>query len=130
MNRIIHILLAVVFVVSAPLMAADAYDHNGKVGHHGMAGTSLSHNAVSVDQASVAPVSVDESNSVKDISGLLALMDECLKVFHCSSPNTLVSPLSEQEAVSFYQHSLWSLHKSEAFFSQTPTVDLRPPRVL
>ncbi|MEH6631764.1 MAG: hypothetical protein V7776_13090 [Halopseudomonas aestusnigri] len=118
MNRIIHILLVVVLAVSAPLMGAGAFDHDGKMGHHGMAGESLD----------LSPISVDKVNSEKDGSGLLASLDECLKVFHCSSPNTLISSLSEQEAVSFYQHGLWGLHKSNSLLSQSPTVDLRPPR--
>ncbi len=120
MNRIIHILLIVVITVSAPLMGAGAYDHDGKMGHHSVAAESIGDSFVSVDT----------DNSVTDNSGLQGSLDDCLQVFHCSAPNTLVSVFSEQKRVSFYQHTLWSLHENEVVRSQTPTVDLRPPRSL
>ncbi|WP_380251012.1 hypothetical protein [Kiloniella antarctica] len=106
--------------MSAPLMGAGANDHGGKMNHHG----------VMVDNLGHSDVVVDQDNSAIGSSGAEGLRDDCLQIFHCSSPNTLVSFFSEQKRVSFYQHNLWSLHKSEVFRSQTPTVDLRPPRSL
>ena len=120
MSRIIHILLIVVFTVSAPLTGAGAYDHGGGMGHHVSTVEGLGHSTVAMDQ----------DNSVKDNADLEGLRDDCLQVFHCSAPNTLIAFFSEQKTVSFYQHNLWSLHKSEVLRAQIPTVDLRPPRSL
>ncbi|WP_417452277.1 hypothetical protein [Kiloniella sp.] len=125
MKRILHILLALTFALSTPLMSVEAAEHWSDGDHHNTA--SFQPMDAGVSGIAVFGIITQQDKSLPTEQQVLK---ECTKAMHCSSPSSHFLTANYQQQISFYQHSLWSLLREQRLLDQSPAVDLPPPRRL
>ncbi|WP_417430803.1 hypothetical protein [Kiloniella sp.] len=124
MKRILHILLALTFALSTPLMSVEAAGHWSDGDHHNTA----SFQSMDADVTGIAVFGIAQQE--KSLPTGQQVLKECTKAMHCSSPSSYFLTANYQQQISFYQHSLWSLLRERRRLDQSPAVDLPPPRLL